>query len=170
MLQVRGGPDKRTALPWVKLIINDMQQLKGFYGQKLAELPDPVTGAHVWFGMISACPSEWHALVVAYVVCESPATEATSLPISATCTIHHCKECLSSGVTRAFSSQKALLSHQRAKHNQRSMINLFVDGSGVCPCCHVVFRNRKRVIAHLSETRTRAKQRYVTCRQRELAG
>ena len=48
-------------------------------------------------------------------------------------------------------------------------MNKFV-ATNRCPVCFVVFADRLRVIAHLSETRQRSKVRKLTCRDSVLSG
>ena len=75
-----------------------------------------------------------------------------------------CAEC-----SATFASTRALSTHTRAKHGQRTVLRNFVDGSGVCLVCRVTFSNRLRVIAHVSKKRCRGKATR-SCRDVLLSG
>eukprot|EP00959_Pyramimonas_sp_CCMP1952_P265213 5545981-Pyramimonas_sp.AAC.1 len=66
-----------------------------------------------------------------------------------------CPGCANDGVVDppAFHSQKALLSHRRAKHSFRCDARFYIDSFGVRPVCKTVFSSRFRAIAHLSDPR-----------------
>ena len=52
----------------------------------------------------------------------------------------------------SFASSKALCSHRRTKHGHRLAIKDFL-ATAVCPCCKCDYRQRLRLIAHVSESR-----------------
>ena len=76
--------------------------------------------------------------------------------------------CLACGES-GFRTDKALQQHARKKHGQKCLMKFCVSGSQ-CPICDKVFADRLRVIAHLSESRTRTKIPKVTCGDRIRAG
>ena len=52
----------------------------------------------------------------------------------------------------SFASSKALCPHRRARHGHRLAIKDFLH-SATCPCCKLDFRQRLRLIAHVSDSR-----------------
>ena len=56
-----------------------------------------------------------------------------------------------------------LATHKRTAHKLRSQLRLYLDGSGVCPVCSVQFSSLLRLLAHVSERRSRGKSS-CTCR------
>eukprot|EP00973_Karenia_brevis_P064871 9009635-Karenia_brevis.AAC.1 len=77
---------------------------------------------------------------------------------------HRCTQC-----DAEFHSARALQSHTRARHNERSPFLQYISSSGVCPICQQVFSTRLRLLAHVSEKRCRGRKK-VTCGQLILAG
>ena len=69
-----------------------------------------------------------------------------------------------------FATQKALDTHIRAKHKQRSVLSKYIDSSGICPVCKVDFHIRVHVLRHVSDKRCRAKVKYKTCHDRLMSG
>ena len=61
----------------------------------------------------------------------------------------------------AFSSQRALESHQRAKHGARLDIQDFL-ANAVCPACGKNFHERVRLIAHVSDRRRPRCREWIT--------
>ena len=68
-----------------------------------------------------------------------------------------CAEC-----GEVFPNRKSLLSHTRVKHSRWSDCARAVGPSSCCPVCCMQFSSRTRLIAHLSEIRSRGK-RIITC-------
>jgi hypothetical protein len=135
---------------------------------KLASLPDPANDPNPWQDIMLNYRSEWAELVAGYIFYGSPMCDAPQVSSENVLARWRCQLC-PSHATAAFTSNKKLLAHQRAKHGCSNEVAQYVDGTGMCPCCGVLFSNRSRVIAHLSETRRRAKVQYATCRDRVLA-
>ena len=179
MLHLRSGPDNRSVLPWVELIRSDLLAFYRFHTSKLSALPDPCTHADIWFHFIRTFPMEWSQLVKSFIyheshvadgVCVAGANFASNTCCTSVLPELVCNMCGADAPRRIFKTNKALLAHQRTVHHFRNPIGRYVDGSGVCPACSVDFGSRHRVVAHLSETRVRAKVRYRTCRDRVLEG
>ena len=62
-----------------------------------------------------------------------------------------------------FPSERGLLQHCRIAHKRTLRIKSFIDDSGVCPICRTNFRERYRVVRHVSDRRRPA------CRMQILA-
>ena len=156
-------------LPWVSQVVTDMRGLWYYHAWKLNSLPDPADDPHAWHEIMLNYKREWSELVATYTFFESPIGNQDKIAGASTVARWRC-QFYPLDSARAFTSNKKLLAHQRIKHGCRNAVGQYVDGTGRCPCCRVQFSHRARVIAHLSETRCRAKVRYVTCRDRMLAG
>ena len=63
----------------------------------------------------------------------------------------------------AFKDRKALDQHRRKKHRYVSPLNDLVPDTSVCPTCGSDFRNRFRLISHLSDQRVRSRTRRTCC-------
>ena len=59
-------------------------------------------------------------------------------------------------------TRKSLAAHMRTKHTKCSDTARFIGMAPVCPVCCIRFSTRTRLLAHLSETRSRGK-RSATC-------
>ena len=161
LLAARGRDNQ--PLPWVRMISGDLQRTASYHANKFAELGDPLEHCNEWAAMITRFPGEWRELVkgVHYTsmeldVASRPKTnpgEWGSLPPA----MHKCTSCGSS-----FPSAKALEAHRKAKHKTRAAAAKKVGMSRVCPCCHVQFSTRSRLLAHASEKRNRGSRAY-TC-------
>ena len=157
-------------LPWVRLISDDLRRLANFHGKKVEELGDPTVHCERWAALITDCPSGWRELVKAvhfnsmeFDVAAKPKTkpgEWGSMPLPA----HKCATCGDS-----FPSAKALEAHKKAKHKTRAAVAAKIGTCTVCPCCHVQFSTRSRLLAHASEKRNRGGRAY-TCNALLLAG
>ena len=60
------------------------------------------------------------------------------------------------GTRPSFATQRALESHQRAKHKKLSDLRFYVSADGKCPVCKTTFNSRIRCLAHLSDRRRTA--------------
>ena len=60
------------------------------------------------------------------------------------------------GTRPSFASQRALESHQRAKHKKLSDLRFYVGADGKYPVCKTTFNSRIRCLAHLSDRRRTA--------------
>ena len=140
---------------------SDLVRMANFHYKKLAELGDPTECAEKWASLILNFPGEWRALVkalsfnsmeldVASKTRSSPG-EWGSQPLYE----HKCTVCNST-----FASLKALQAHERARHRKRTKLASLVGSSKVCPCCHVQFSTRSRLLAHVSEKRIRGARSY----------
>ena len=57
------------------------------------------------------------------------------------------------GTRPSFATQRALESHQQAKHKKLSDLRFYVSADGKCPVCKTTFNSRIRCLAHLSDRR-----------------
>ena len=57
------------------------------------------------------------------------------------------------GTRPSFATQRALESHQRAKHKQLNDLRFYVNADGKCLVCKTKFHSRIRYLAHLSDRR-----------------
>ena len=161
---------EHVPLPWVRLVRSDLQRIASFHAGRLQELGDPLTNFQEWADLITNYPSEWRQLVRTcfYNSMELDAgskakTKAGNWGNQAALA-HICLVC-----DVAFASAKALESHRKAKHKTRAAFSAMVGSSKVCPCCHVEFSSRTRLLAHVSEGRSRGKRRY-NCNSLMAAG
>ena len=51
--------------------------------------------------------------------------------------------------------------HCRIKHKMRNALRLYVDGSGVCPCCSNIYHKRYQVSTHLENPKKLACKEYI---------
>ena len=65
-----------------------------------------------------------------------------------------------------FGSSRALATHIRIGHKQRSGLRCFLDASATCPVCKTQFASRIRWLAHVSEQRKRGASQALSCRER----
>ena len=67
-----------------------------------------------------------------------------------------------------FGSSRALATHTRTAHKQRSGLRCFLDASAICPVCKTQFGSRIRCLAHVSERRKRgaSQTQALSCRER----
>ena len=61
---------------------------------------------------------------------------------------HVCSMCV-----KAFCSSKALKSHRRVVHCERSVMRYYAHTDGICPVCRACFNTRLRLLAHLDDSR-----------------
>ena len=143
-------------LPWVTLITEDLQYVRDWV---MPHLPDPSVNPESWQSTI--LDASW----VEVVKCVFFVTSVLDKVGSPDQVPEHARTfvCSICGTRPAFSSHRALASHQRAKHGQRNPVRCFV-GSGVCPVCSSDYQDRLRCIAHLSDFRR------PSCRDRLLSG
>jgi hypothetical protein len=174
MLALVGPGADRPRLPWVRQLRSDLKALYRALMPKLGELGDPNDYAEPWFEFIKAYPLAWRELVSQYVIyCigndDSESHDKSLIPSPAEMT-HVCDVCAAAtGGRVAFASAKALLSHQRSKHQMRNPLRVFLDASGVCPVCDGQYGTRTRALSHASEARCRGKSKR-TCRDELESG
>ena len=163
LLSVCVGPESRR-LPWSQLILSDLRSLKLFYHSKLAELGDPLVDGQKWQALILDYPSQWKELVKgfrfsssildAHSTCHRRRThehECVTIPMHAADT---CRICLQNGSSVHFPTRRALATHARIAHGERSMVKQYI-GTNMCPACGVTFSTRLRCIAHATDKRVR---------------
>eukprot|EP00973_Karenia_brevis_P024777 3416074-Karenia_brevis.AAC.1 len=59
-------------LPWIKLVVEDLQILHVFHGWHLRDMPDPAVYPDPWIDIMNGYPAEWRQLVSKYVDTASP--------------------------------------------------------------------------------------------------
>ncbi len=146
----RGKP-----LPWVTLLVGDLQALRDYYPHKLAELPSPLVDSTPWVSLAVQFSWAWRSLVKGYVnfasalsinrcgpCYEDPAkAEQAGVP----CTM--CPQ----GARRLFASTRAMRAHQAKNHGVRREARHYVEEDGRCPACWHSFHTRQRAIIHLQQ-------------------
>ena len=146
-------------LPWVSLVVSDMQHLKNV--NSLA-IPDPEIVSDVWITLIRNQPAEWnemvHKIIFFHSVSDRGKASGSQTSIAVIPSSHVCNIC-----QQLFPTSKALGGHLRMVHKIRSRIRLFVP-SAVCPVCKSVFSCRISCILHLSDSRR------PKCRELLLSG
>jgi len=128
-------PD-RQRLPWVRLVLDDLNRLKNFQAQKLAELGLPSGSPAEWAKFMQGYPSQWKQLVktLHYFACEYDLQKASALTTQNATPAwrHRCFQC-----SRAFRTEQCLKQHDRTKHGKRTCMTAFIGASLVCPVCFV---------------------------------
>ena len=152
-------------LPWVRLVMHDLTTMFFRHAANLAELGDPQHHADRWYFFARDFPIPWKTLVNCMFFHTMPLDRVEEKQaVSFSACSHACEHC-----SERFASQKALWSLQRAKHKVRSSLESYLPSSGVCPVCRLKFASRPRLLAHVSETRQRGRQR-IRCRDLIQAG
>ena len=150
LLSFRGGSGER--LPWVSLLIGDLESLRAAFPNRLSELGSPEQCPEAWADFVSKYPRQWKEIVCDWVssesVCDSRKHPPDCLPA-----LHICGQC-----QHSFESVRALRTHQRFAHKQRSSRKAYAGEDGKCQICSVVFSTRLRLIAHLTDTRRRGQR------------
>mmetsp|Transcript_132726 Transcript_132726/g.264871 ORF Transcript_132726/g.264871 Transcript_132726/m.264871 type:complete len:539 (+) Transcript_132726:2-1618(+) len=169
LLQQRAKDGSR--LPWVALLIDDLQILKAFHTKLLDELPCPQHDTNAWWEMAKNYPREWKCLVRKYKTYEDDRVSSFAKRkwregARDDNQMHEemvCPEC-----DQAFLDNWRLQSHRWKKHGVKSELRKYIGDHSDCPVCGVDFITRPRLIRHLSETRLRSKKRAKTCRDEFL--
>ena len=169
LLSVRSPRDDRQ-MSWTRRFEQDLTDLYHAMPDRFREIGPPTKRPQCWVDLIRDHPSEWKQLCGQIFVQRSSSGPAShdkpkGVPAASPCALFSCTQCGAAG----FKSQKALSQHERVVHGARCLMNKFV-ATNRCPCCGLVFADRLRVIAHLSETRQRSKVRKQTCRDTVLQG
>jgi hypothetical protein len=152
------------------MVRGDLQRIASFHANKLAELGDPLVRCDEWATMIISFPSEWRELVkschynsMELDVASKPKTKPGEWGTQPH-PVHRCATC-----NGTFPTLKALEAHKKAKHKTRAQFSSLIGASRVCPCCHVEFSSRTRLLAHISEKRNRGGRLY-SCNTLMAAG
>lgn len=128
-----------------------------------AHLPDPSFGAMEWQTFLQHS-EKWDAAIhelhsphsvldkVSSLTGVAPSTSSIAC-VGCPSSSFQCSLCAKSGVEEAFSTDRALQSHVRAKHGIKCQSRRYVDANGVCPSCGTQFGTRLRAIRHLSDSR-----------------
>ena len=141
LLHVRVG---QRQLPWVEQLLTDADTLcrqccpPGF--------PYARDDPNQWEALLKD-EVRWSALVSRLAFHESCCDREVHSNTPVPGMTWTCAEC-----SRSFASARALKSHRRAKHGERSQLRCLL-GSAVCPCCGTNFVQRLRLLAHVSDAR-----------------
>ena len=127
-------------------------QLRGF---------DPDADGDRWQTFMVEHPSEWDSLVSRIRFCES-ACDKDAPPQGSAVKSFVCTLCPPGDAAR-FACEKDLLQHQRIKHKRRNPMSLIIADISVCPSCGTDFRQRHRLLRHLTD------RRRTKCQQAVLA-
>jgi hypothetical protein len=161
MLASRADNADKQQLPWVRLVIDDLNRLRQFHIHKLAELGSPSVSPADWVHLMTKYPFQWKQLVknLHYSTSEYDLPRATSTleQNASVAWKYRCSQC-----SEAFKSEQGLKQHLRANHKKRTALAVFIGSSSVCPVCLAQFSNRTRLLAHVSDSRNRG-SRTLTC-------
>ena len=136
-------------LPWVREVGKDAELLRGHLP---ADFPSFADGPTAWLTLMKD-EQQWRSLVMRISFFDS-ACDSTVATSAEGARNHPCH------CGAAFVSQRALASHQRAKHHVTLQIQDLLP-SAVCPCCHKNFRERVRLLAHVSNYRRPACRTWI---------
>jgi len=149
---------KGQLLPWVSLVLADLRAMRSAVACCCA-MPDPECDASPWVVLMQNSAKWMQALSCFkyYETCIGAAdshvvvTSATA-PAGAWDASGHiafkCNMCES-----AFLNAKALLAHQRTKHQRRVEQRYYSNKEGVCQCCGTMFHTHARLLRHLTDRR-----------------
>ena len=147
-------------LPWIKLLIQDLQVLRQHLPRIFEDLPAPDVDITPYWTIARDCPAEWRSIVSKYNDHSEDLPTAISEPQKAAigsmaCTCRICK--------RVFPDASRLGRHMYAKHRVKSEVRRYIGDISVCPICGTDFRSRDRLAVHLMNNAT-SKHRTVSCR------
>ena len=142
-------------LPWVQLVLRDLDLFYRFHETRVQELGPPSEHPERWEAFIIRFPGQWKSSVkrlhLPEMQFDAPGEQT---PLPAPLARFTCPTCSSH-----FPSEQALASHRRAKHGDRTPFQAFLPASGVCPVCRLKFSSRPRLLAHAIETRRRGRRK-----------
>ena len=143
VLHLRKGGGR---LPWVQCLAHDCDRLRvhQLVPAHTASFFDDPAG---WHGLMLS--ERWPGLVDKLFFAESVTDRKKTAVDSSS---GRQLACACSRCDCSFATHRALESHARAKHGDRLLIKRFVHGT-VCPCCGTDYRDRLRLVAHLSDRR-----------------
>jgi len=170
LLSARGGSNNEKKLPWVSVIIADLDVFWEFHKTRVHNLGPPRLYPDNWLRFIREYPGQWKALVKMIVIYSmgldyvaGPKRQHVPLGVAPVDT-HKCSIC-----DYVAENVRALGSHIRAKHKKLDSLTDFLGNSSRCPVCCVDFASRTRLVAHITDKRVRGKKP-ITCRQVLAAG
>jgi hypothetical protein len=139
---------------WTRLVCNDLEYA-WHRSPMCSNLPHPEVDPEAWQSLITS--NLWPSVVRDCHFVESVLDRSKSCDRHSPSQLSgefECGTCASCGVAeRFFSSNQALLSHQRAKHGFRCSARFFASSSGICMCCKSMFVTRLRLLRHLTDRR-----------------
>ena len=148
----------RPKLPWVNLVEKDLSGLFASQRFRLSELGDPRQNQAKWLDFMCSFPNGWKQIVRKWVFHESALDRSQQRKMLPKSSSFPCVPC---GLF--FDSRRALEQHQRSVHGRRSSVKHWANSTGKCVVCGSVFSTRLRLVAHLTESRTRYGKR--PCRE-----
>ena len=154
---------KGKPLPWVALLLEDLRAVRSAIAS-CSMMPDPECDSGPWISLMHS-GAKWSQMLGCFMYCEASIGAAQTLrssvgnvptaasEISGTGAVvshggYSCDTC--NGI---FTNAKALLAHQRAKHQQRVEQRFFSNLDGVCQVCGTVFHTHARLLRHLTDRR-----------------
>ena len=148
-----------SKIPWVQAIISDLRILFESRRSKLLDLGPPDANAHRWWCFIRDYSAEWKQLVKSLHITtmEFDVAGTSQSVLHSKTGDFACKMC-----DCQFTSSKALQAHERSKHSRFSNVSKYVGKSLRCCVCGQTFSTRPRLIAHLSDRRSRGRKVF-TC-------
>ena len=136
-------------IPWASQALHDME----FVADTVSSiaLPRPAVVPEAWLHVMLQDTEGWSRAVQCCTYLHSVLDPVASSDRPAAAFVFACKLC--ANPQPAFSSGKALASHQRTMHGIRSPMRLYADSHGICPNCGTLFHTRLRLLAHLTDSR-----------------
>ena len=170
LLHSRGKLD--TKLPWVELVLADMQLLYNTFPSIFASFSSPDLDSVVWVNAIRDYPQEWCNIVDRYhdhhddtdVRNGRSCTKRRHSQINVTSVaVHSCTLC--DDPPFVAETERGLLAHTRRKHGVRTPVAAFLADSSICPACGTDFHSRVRLLTHAADKRVRSITRGKSCYQ-----
>ena len=141
---VKNHSPQKKVLPWITQLLADSEMLR--MNVMPSDFPKMADDPQQWQDIMTD-EVAWKTLVDRMHYTESSCDRvAPSMP-EGRALLFTCDACKAS-----FASSKALCSHRRTKHGHRLAIKDFL-ATAVCPCCKCDYRQRLRLIAHVSDRR-----------------
>ena len=164
-------PAGHYALPWTKLLSDDLVEMQRVLAPKLDELGDPLQNSQAWVAFMKEYPQAWKLLVRRYYDSNGVLAESTTTPVFVDLTVpprsgvEHmfvC-HCCATDAARVFLTAQALAAHLANKHGHRRSAHLYIGSDMMCPACGRSFATKAKAVHHLQWSAT-------ACRRRMLAG
>ena len=139
--------DQRS--PWLRLVIDDMKLLRARVSL-CSRLPDPSLDSAPWIKMMRDDPAGWSNAIGCMHFSQSVCDARVDRPAHVEALVLACK---CDRCEAAFPTQRALMSHMRAKHKVRARQRFYAGADAVCVACGTAFHTRLRLLAHLCDRR-----------------
>ena len=149
--------------PWAVLVQQGLEEMFKMFPFKLAELGHPAETPDAWHDFICNHPEAWKSLVRMWArqatvqglgqdsrPCKRRRTAGPAKEGGDKAHPHVCGLC-----NVGFSSWRGFQQHDRKVHGARCSAKWYADSNGRCPVCFKIFPSRLRLVAHLTEKRSR---------------